>query len=181
MFLDKLKNVLSLNGVSLIIGVGGIFTTIFSYIVTDYNSDLNVKWFLLAIYIFLVILMFSFKLTYDIYQEYKSLVKNPVEEIKDHSNGISFESNEEVLLVENNPILSHSAMVTIFYLKEDVEILLGLGFVSNIQSKFTHITILEVDDKFSNNYPEELRKMRFNDHSTIKKIIVKFYIMHINR
>ncbi|WP_156307154.1 hypothetical protein [Sphingobacterium endophyticum] len=178
MFLEKLKNVLSLNGVSLIIGVGGIFTTIFSYIVTDYNSVLNVKWFLLALYIFLVILMFSFKLTYDIYQEYKNVVKNPVDEIKDHSKGISFETNEEVLLVENNPILNHSAMVTIFYLKEDVEIPIGLGYVSNIQSKFTHITILELDVKFSTNYPEELKKMRFNDNNTIKKIIVKYYIMH---
>lgn len=69
MIKQKLKYILTLNGISILIGiVGGLFGIISIFV--DWNTQLSLKWFAFLWIIYSFILIISIKLTYDIYKSH---------------------------------------------------------------------------------------------------------------
>ncbi|MGJ1321454.1 hypothetical protein ACR780_02095 [Sphingobacterium faecium] len=161
----KLKNILSLNGISLIVGISGGILAFVTLSVADLNIKIELRWFILLSFIFFIFLLISFKLINDLFTELKFA--------SNFSHAISYISGDSLLLVEINKNFDYSAITTIFYIKNGVEIVLGTGYVSNIQQKLIQIKLINFDVDFQKNNTEILKQLNDNNADIIKNIIVK--------
>lgn len=82
------------------------------------------------------------------------------------------------ILIEKNNFLGQSARVTIFYLDDDYEVVLGTGYVFNIQEKFVTVEIKELDSDFLNRYENVITQMFNNDYRALQKVFVKGYLIY---
>lgn len=171
MIKNKLAKILTLNGISIIIGVSGGVLGFVSILITDYDLKVSLKWLIFVIFLFFSILLISFKLSYELYLELKKSKPNK-------SKAISFLESNSILLVENNEFLDFSAMITIFYLDSDIEVEVGQGFVQNVQDKFTQIKILSIDDSFKKHHEKTLKKLSDNNNDVLRNIVIKNYIRY---
>jgi len=170
---NKLKEILSLNGISLIIGIIGGISTFTTILITDLNAQISVKWLLFTIFVFIFCMLIAFKLCYELFIEARK--KTPL-----HSKAIRYLANNNLLLVETNQNLEYSVKATIFYLTNGVELVMGNGYVSNIQENFVHISILEIDAQFAIHYSDAIDLLGRNDVNTLQNIIVKSITLHSN-
>ncbi|WP_119792823.1 hypothetical protein [Flavobacterium anhuiense] len=170
MIKQKLEEILSLNGISILIGiVGGIFGILSIFI--DWNTQLSIKWFAVLWIIYSFILIISLKLTFDIYMSHK------IRTAKDNK-VIQFSSADLLLLVENNNNLEYSQSVSIFYIKNNFQLLLASGYVQNIQDKFVQVKIINFDDGFINSYRDDYERILNNDNNALISILIKNYISY---
>lgn len=171
MIKEKLKNIFSFSGIALIIGIVGGLAGYFTILITEWNSQLSLKWFVFIIYIFFTIVLILIKLIIDLNIELK---------IK-HSNTTTvfrYVPESETFLVYKNKFLGHSAMVSIFYLDDSFEVELGKGYVKNIQDNFIQVKIIEILNDFSTNHSEVLEKINSNNIIVLQKMIVKSYVTY---
>lgn len=171
MIKHKLSNILSLNGISIIIGVSGGIMGFVSILITDYNLKISLKWLVFIIFLFFTLLLISFKLSYELYLEL--ITKKP-----NKSKAISYLESNSILLVENNDFLNFSAMTSIFLLEKDIEIEIGQGYVQNVQEKFTQIKILSFNDDFLKYHTNTLKKLAENNNDILRNIVIKSYIRY---
>jgi hypothetical protein len=170
MIKQKLREILSLNGISILIGiVGGILGILSIFI--DWDLKLNIKWFAALAIILSFILIIVSKLCYDIYKS-KHAWNN------ESSKVIKFSTNDLLFLVENQNNLEYSQSVTIFYDINGFQVDLASGFVENIQEKFVQIKIIEFDENFTNSYQEEYNKIFNNNNSALASILIKNYVKY---
>lgn len=169
MIKSKLTKILTLNGISIIIGVSGGILGFVSILITNYDLKISLKWLVFVIFLFFLILLISFKLSYELYRELKNSRPNK-------SKAISYLESNSILLVENNDFLDFSAMITIFFLDNDIEVEVGQGYVQNVQDKFTQIKILSIDDDFKKHHEKTLKKLTENNNDVLRSIIIKSYI-----
>jgi len=169
--IDKLKKILTFNGVSLIIGIIGSLASILTIFITQWNLEISIKWLVFVIFLALITILILTKLAIDLNDEIK--MKRP-----NTSSILSYKSDSQTLLVRNNDFLGHSAMVSIFYLDDSYEVNLGTGYVNNIQEKFTQIKILEFEEDFLSRYPEVLSRITLNDVTFLQKLLIKNYIIY---
>lgn len=74
-----------------------------------------------------------------------------------------------LFLVEPTPLLSHDAIISVYYLEDDLERLVGVGKVINVQNdKKVQIVITDNYD-----FGEKLGKIMANSKDELKKLIVK--------
>lgn len=171
MIREKLKKIISFNGVSLLIGILGSLASILTVFISKWDTQISLKWFVFVIFISLATIIILTKLLFDLVHEMKKERTNTVKAVR-------YISENKTLLVEKNGILGHSAMVSIFYLDENYEVELGKGFVKNIQEEFTQIQILELSEEFTSNYQKQLVNIESNEIRTLQRIIVKSYISY---
>lgn len=171
MIRKKLSKILTLNGLSIILGLVGTLFGVLTILIDDFNYNLEVKWFLLLVFIFLSILLISFKLSYEIYKELK--LKKP-----NSSKVITFLKSENILIVENNDYLDYSTMASIYLKNNQIEIEFGKGYVHNVQEKFTQIKILEIDEQFEKNYGKKLKGFWSNKNDILRNLVVKSTIKY---
>ncbi|WP_264529312.1 hypothetical protein [Flavobacterium sp. N502540] len=166
----KLKEILSLNGISILIGiVGGILGIISIFI--DWNTQLSIKWVAGLCIIFSFFLIISLKLTFDIYMLHKLRTTR-------NNKVIQFSSTDSLLLVENNNNLEYSQSVSIFFIKNNFQLLLASGYVQNIQDKFVQVKIINFDDGFINSYRDDYERILNNDNNALISILIKNYISY---
>lgn len=170
MIKQKLQDILTLNGISILIGiVGGLFGIISIFV--DWNTKLSVKWFAALWVIYSFILIVFIKLTYDIYQSH-------TEKMQKKNKAIKFSSNDSLLLVENNNSLEYSQRVSIYYIKNDFQLLFADGYVQNIQEKFVQIKILQFDENFTSTYENDYNSFLNGNNIALSSILIKNYLSY---
>jgi prolipoprotein diacylglyceryltransferase len=81
----------------------------------------------------------------------------------------AYQGSCALFLVEPTPLLSHDAIVSVYYLEDDLERLVGVGKVINVQNdKKVQILITENYD-----FGEKLNQIMNNSKDELKKLIVK--------
>lgn len=173
MMKEKLKDIFSFNGIALIIGIVGSLAGYFTILITEWNSQISIKWLVFTIYISFTIILILFKLVLDLNSDLK--VKHP-----NTTAVFRYVPESTTFLVYKNDFLGHLAMVSIFYLDDSFEHEFGKGYVKNIQDKFIQIQVIEVSNNFSSNHSEVLEKINLNNTVVLQKIIVKSYITFTN-
>jgi hypothetical protein len=168
MIKQKLKYILTLNGISILIGIIGGLLGIISIFV-DWNTQLSIKWFAVLWIIYSFILIISIKLSYDIY---KSHSKKTQKSIK----ALQFSNTNFLLLVENNKSLEYSQRVSIYYIKNDFQLLFADGYVQNMQEKFVQIRILQFDENFTSTYEDDYDGFLNNNNNALSSILIKNYL-----
>lgn len=171
MIKNKLSKILTLNGLSIIFGLVGTLFGVLTILIDDFNYRLEVKWFLLLVFIFLSILLISFKLSYELYQELKTKKPN-------NSKAITYIQSNNTLIVSNNYYLDYSTMVSIYFIHNEIEIELGTGYVSNVQNKFTQVRILDIDKNFEKNHKKQLNELYNGKNDILRNLIVKSTIKY---
>lgn len=168
-----IKRILSYNSVSLIIGVlGGLFG--FVPIFVDYNAEVSVRWFIFTIIISLFIILILLKIISDVAIKIKQL-SNPSISV------ISIKENGEILLTRRNTLIErYSMLVSIYYIKNDLEILLGTGYVSMIQDNFVQVRLYELDQLFEQKYEEIVTALRNEKSWLAKNIIIRNIMIYKN-
>lgn len=173
MLKQKLTKILTLNGVSIIIGiVGGVFG-LFSIFVTDWSYPISLKWFVFVAFLFFSIILFFSTLISELLKEVR--VKQ-----SSRAKAVRFIMEDNIILIEKNIFLGQSATVTIFYLDEDYEVVIGTGYIFNIQEKFVTVEILGIEDEFITRYKSVINQMYNNDYRAVQKIFVKGYLIYKN-
>lgn len=165
------KNVFSINGISLIIGiVGGIFGIISPFI-TNWNISINLKWVIAIIIVGFFLILILLKICIDLRDDLKKKNVN-------NTKIISFLSQEETFLAEINHTLGHGALVSIFYIENNYEIDFGKGYITNIQDNFIQIKLLQIANNFQVNYDDILNNIRNNNSISIQKLVVKSFVKY---
>ena len=173
MIKETLLKIISFNGIVLIVGILGGISSILTVFITQWNSQISLKWFVFSLFISLIVLLILFKLVYDLNEEIK--IKKP-----NLSSAIRYISNSKTLLVSKNDFLGYSAMVSIFYTDDLYEVEMAKGYVSNITDKLVQIRILDISEDFARNYHDVLDFFELSDLKTLQKIVVKSYITYTN-
>lgn len=170
MIKEKLENILSLNGISILIGiVGGLFGIISIFV--DWNVQLSIKWFAALWIIYSFVLVISIKLTYDVYKShYQKNLQN--------SKVLQFSNIDFLLLVENNNNLEISQRVSLYFVKNNFQLLFANGYVQNVQDKFVQIKILEFEESFTSVYSDDYNLFLSNTSSALSSIIIKNYLSY---
>jgi energy-coupling factor transporter transmembrane protein EcfT len=171
MIRGKLKDILSLNGISIFIGiVGGIFGFV-SIFINDWGYKIGVKWFALVIIVALFVVLIMAKLAYELYTEI-GLVRDRVIRV------ISYLPNSSTFLIDRNAYFEYSARVSVFYIDHDFQVELAQGYVQNIQDKFIQIKLIEFNNDFVNNYPIVIRQLNNNNSDVLSTLVIKNYIRY---
>ncbi len=68
-----LKKVLSFNGVAIIIGVLGSLASILTLFINQWNSQINLKWFVFTLFVAVTLMIILIKLVFDYNQELSSI------------------------------------------------------------------------------------------------------------
>lgn len=171
MIKEKLLKMLSVNGIAFIIGIVGALASILTVFVTKWDIKIDLRWLIFILFLSLVIILFLFKLIYELRKDVKAKRTNK-------STAIRYIKEDQTFLFEKKDFLGYSAMVSIFFLDDSYEVELGKGYVSNIQEEFIHVRLLEVSNDFDKNHSQVLKRIMHNDNNSIRKIIVKSYITH---
>lgn len=170
MIKQKLEYILSLNGISILIGIVGCILGIMSIFI-DWDTQLSIKW-LAALWItYSFILIVSMKLTYDIYMMHKLRLKT-------NNKVIQYSSTDLLLLVQNNQNLEYSQSVSIYYLKDDFQLLMASGYVQNIQEKFVQIKMIGFNKDFTDSYEKEYEMIVNNNANALASVLIKNYISY---
>lgn len=170
MIKEKLKKILSINGISILIGIiGGVLGILSIFI--DWSQKVSIKWVagisIVFLFCILILILFSYEL-------YKSNIIKSQKAIK----VITFSATNNLILVENNSDLDYSQFVTIFYNVDKLQLLLAKGYVKNIQDKFTQIEIIDFDKEFIQKYPDKYKKLLNNNKESLEAIIIKNYFRY---
>ncbi|MCZ8196438.1 MAG: hypothetical protein O9267_02375 [Flavobacterium sp.] len=170
MIKQKLNDILSLNGISILIGiVGGLFGIISIFI--DWDTRLSIKWFAAVLILCSFISIILIKLTYDIYKSHtQRIVKN--------SKVFQFSRKDNLLLVENNNNLEFSQLVSIYYIKNNFQQLFANGYVQNIQEEFVQIKVLSFEENFKTVYEDDFDKILNNENNALLSILIKNYLSY---
>jgi hypothetical protein len=170
MIKQKLEYILSLNGISILIGIVGGILGIMSIFI-DWDTKLSIKW-LAALWItYSFILIVSMKLTYDMYMMHKLRLKT-------NNKVIQYSSTDLLLLVQNNQNLEYSQSVSIYYLKDDFQLLMASGYVQNIQEKFVQIKMISFNKDFTDSYEKEYEMIVNNNANALASVLIKNYISY---
>ena len=167
---EKLGEILSLNGISILIGiVGGIIGVLSIFI--DWNTKLSIKWFALLWMIYAFIALILAKLVFELRKSNINRFQNPNKVIK-------YSSTESLLLVEKNGNLEITQSLSIFYIKNGFQLDLAQGFVQNIQDNFVQVKIIAIDPEFQISYADDVDKIINNESEALNSILIKNYVKY---
>ncbi|WP_177764462.1 hypothetical protein [Flavobacterium sp. I3-2] len=80
-----------------------------------------------------------------------------------------------MILVENSNDLEFSQTVSIYYVLNNFQIPLALGFIENIQEKFTQIKLVNFDEDFVRLHKTEYKNLLNNNKESLDSILIKNY------
>ncbi len=146
-----------------LVGIVGVLIALFFIP----SSNLELKWFILAGVLWLLLLAMLIDFSYRTYNRAKSPIPHVLRAImepKDQSPA------GYILLLEPSPLYGHESVVSIYEKDDEFERLIGIGYVNTIKED-GKIQILVTEISKGN----EAAKDRFskNDASYLKQIVVK--------
>jgi len=168
--IKRLKEVFTFNGLFVLFGVFGSIASILTLFNTNYNFEINVKWLIFLIYVFICISFILIKFCYDLFKEIQQKDLSPNFTI------IKYLQSTDEFLIDKTILLGHNALVSIFYYKEEFEVEIGKAFVSNISEKYIQIKILDISQNLSNDIISAIGKIRNNDTKELKNITIKTFV-----
>lgn len=167
---EKLGEIFSLNGISILIGiVGGIVGLLSIFI--DWNAKLSIKWFALLWIICSFMMLILGKLVFELYKSHSHYSTNPNKVIK-------YSATESLLLLEKTGNLEIMQSVSLSYIKNNFQLPLADGFVQNVQDKFVQVKIIAFDQEFQSSYDDDITKIINNDSEALNSILIKNYIKY---
>lgn len=132
------------------------------------EASIQLKHILPAIIIVFFLAVVALRVAWTAYQEFDAktprviYVKNAPKAYQDQGACAWF-------LVEPTPLLSHDAIISVYYLEDGLERLVGVGKVINVQDD-KKVQILITNDY---DFGEKLSKIMANSKDELKKLIVK--------
>jgi hypothetical protein len=168
--IERLKKVLTFNGLFVLIGVLGGLASILTLFNSTYDFKVNVKWFLFLIYLSISAVLILLKALHDAQQELKK------GEFKPHFRIIKYQKSTEEFLIEKTDLLEHNALVSIFYSHDDFETEIGKAYVSNVNEKYFQLKIMTITENLSNEIASAIDKIKNNDAKEIKNVAIKSFV-----
>jgi hypothetical protein len=172
MIRTKLKWILSLNGISLLLGIiGGVFG-LMSVFLESWNYQISAKWFAFLIMVTLFIILVLGKLAYEFYTH--ASIKPTTD-----ARVIRYLPQNPTMLISKHTGFEYAARVTIFHTNNNIQLPLAEGYVENIQDSFIQVKIIKFDDEFVASYPSIIELIDNNNEAILSTLIVKNYIRYI--
>jgi|SRR5690554_685920 len=168
--IDRLKKVFTFNGLFILIGVLGGLASILTLFNSNYDFQVNVKWLLFLIYIFISTTIILLKALYDTHQEADK------GQYKPHFRIIKYQKSTEEFLIEKTELLEHNALVSVFYSHDDFETEIGKAYVSNVNDRYFQIKIMNISDNLSKEIVAAIDKIKNNDAKEIKNVTIKSFV-----
>jgi len=140
---------------------------------------ITLRWLMVIILLFTSIILIVVKLCIDLQSEKENLEIEIKRRRTNTHKVISYKPEQNIFLIERNEdeILGHDAMVSIFYLEENYELEIGKGYVQNIQDRFMQIKLLNLTEAFNSDSITFINISQ-NNLTTLSKVIVKSYIKY---
>jgi len=171
MIRDKIRVILSLNGISILIGIVGGIIGLTAIFIDDWDLKIGIRWFALLIILFLFVILIVSKLAYELFIDLKKTDQKSIRVI-------SYMPETFTLLAEKSDLLEYSARVTIFYIDNNFQIEAAQGFVQNIQDNFIQIKITKFDEAFESNSALAIEFLNNNNVEVLRKLSIKSYIRY---
>ncbi|MDO8908258.1 MAG: hypothetical protein Q7W55_07135 [Pseudohongiella sp.] len=149
-----------------VLGLIGVTSIIASYFWTPSTDMVSLRWLLILIFVFLYLLTVTTRLSWLAYNE-SEVVPLKVKFAKEPPS--AFTGAHALLLLEPTPNLAHEALVSIYYLENEIEKLAGLGKVINVQNDGKVQVLVIADYEFG----EKLEPIKQNSVDELKKLILK--------
>ena len=143
-----IKNIFSLSGLSISIGVLGFISGIVQLFI-DISALISVKWILLCLLLLISIILILLKVVYDLVvenisisdrQKENNLIETPIRFVADNPKG-------DIFLVRKNKNFTNNMVVSGYLKNNELDNLLFMGYVYVIQDKFTQIKIVRWFDE----------------------------------
>jgi len=167
---ERFKKVLTFNGLFILIGVLGGIASILTLFNTDYDIDLNIKWLIFTVYLFISAVFVLMKIIYDIQKELEQ------RELKPQFRIIKYQQSTDEFLIGKSSLLGHNALVSIFYSQDDFETEIGKAYVSNITDNYIQLKIMTILDDLSQEIVAVIDKIKSNDAKELKNVTIKSFV-----
>lgn len=167
MIKNSLNKILSLNGISILIGIVGGVVGLLSIFV-DWDWKISIKWLALLLIFSLFLILISLLLIHELYKRLEQRKNFKFKVLK-------FSPENNLMLVENSKNLEFSQTVSIYYNFNKFQIPLGLGFVENIHENFTQIKIVNFEKDFIKNHSDEYQRLMYNNKDSLDSVLIKSY------
>lgn len=166
MIKEKLKDILSLNGISILIGVvGGIWGLLSIFI--DWNWQVSIKWLALVLILCMFIVLILSLLIYKLNSVYNERVNQKIRII-------NYLPEKSLLLVDNSDSLEYFQTVSLFFVSKGCEIPLAYGYVET-KNRFAQIKIVQFDNDFISQSPDEYQRIIEKNKESLENISIKNY------
>ncbi len=161
-----------------IITIVGIALSFIGYFVAPETETIPLRWFLVIICICLLLLAIFIRAAWEANKNQK--IQSPrVIYVKDPPK--AFSDAFALFLVEPTPLLSYDAIVSIYYLEEGMEKLVGVGKVINVQND-QKVQVLVLRDY---DFGDKAKAIKNNSKNELEKLIVKSsipsFMMEVNQ
>jgi hypothetical protein len=87
---------------------------------------------------------------------------------------INYLPEKTLLLVDNSANLEYFQTVSLFFVSKGCEIPLAYGYVET-KNRFAQIKIVQFDDDFMNQYPDEFQRIIEKNKESLESISIKNY------
>ncbi len=168
--IEKIKKVLTFNGIYIAFGIFGSIASILTLLNLNYNFTISVKWLIFLIYIFICIILIFFKVICDLNDELNKIDPNPKFTI------IKYLQSTDEFLIKKTTLLAHNALVSLYYLKDDFEVEIGKAYVSNVSDNYIQLKIFDTLPNLSKDIVEAIDKIKNNDAKELKSVSIKTFI-----
>ncbi|MBU3660694.1 MAG: hypothetical protein FGM14_12520 [Flavobacteriales bacterium] len=166
MLKEKLKDILSLNGISILIGVvGGIWGLLSIFI--DWNWQVSIKWLALVLILCMFIVLILSLLINKLNNAYNERVNHKIRII-------NYLPEQSLLLVDNCDSLEYFQIVSLFFVKDGFEIRMAYGYVET-KNLFAQIKIIQFENEFMEEYPDEYQRIIEKNKESLESISIKNY------
>lgn len=166
MIKEKLKDILNLNGFSILFGVVTGTLGILSIFI-DWNWQVSIKWLALIFIVSMFIVLILSLLVIRINAIFNERVNQKIRII-------NFIPEQSLLLVDNCDSLEYYQTVSLFFVIKGFEIPLAYGYVET-KNKFAQIKIVQFHNDFLNQFPEEHQKIVQKNKESLENISIKNY------
>lgn len=150
----------------IVVAVLSFVALIASYFVVPAEDNIGLRWYVVTVF-FAAFLIAVFARAAWIAQQQMSPPSPKVRYAKDPPK--AFPDAVALFLLEPTSLLAQGALVSIYYLENEIEKLVGLGEVINVQNDGKVQVLVVVDYEFG----EKINEIKSNSPDELKKLVVK--------
>lgn len=149
-----------------VVALLGIALVFMSYFYAPAQDTIELKWFLIVLCVGFLLLVIFARAAWEAHEN--QIVRLPkIMYVKEPPK--AFSNAFALFLVEPTPLFSYDAIVSIYYLEDGVERLVGVGKVINVQNDLK-IQVLVLKDY---DFGDKAEAIKNNSKDELKKLIVK--------
>jgi hypothetical protein len=149
-----------------VVSIISILAIVVSYFAAPADDVIHLRWYLITVF-FCLFLIITFARASWLAFLNSSPPPPKVKYAKEPP--LAFKGAHALLLVEQTSLLAHDALVTIYYLEDEIERLVGLGKVINVQNNGKIQILVTANIEFG----EKLAAIKSNSVDELKRIIIK--------